>query len=75
LYFPKSIILHTGGDALGATSTRSSSLSSAIFKASAMGRIPNCFPSESITLTVLALMRSLTLMGFSLMANHPPLRF
>jgi hypothetical protein len=55
------MILQTGGLACGATSTRSSSLSSDTLKASSRETIPICLPSGDINLTSLALIRSLIL--------------
>jgi hypothetical protein len=51
LYRPKSMILHTGGWAVGETMTRSKPFSLARFKAWRLCNIPSCSPSASITLT------------------------
>jgi hypothetical protein len=45
------MILHTGGLALGETSTKSFSAASAFDKASSIGTIPICLPFSSISLT------------------------
>jgi hypothetical protein len=45
------MILHTGGLALGDTSTRSSPASTASSRALSIPTIPNCSPSLSISLT------------------------
>src|SRR6056297_3241906 len=45
------MILHTGGRALGATSTRSSPCSSAVCKASCVGMTPSWEPSSVTTRT------------------------
>src|SRR5215204_4507776 len=54
------MIRHTGGLAIGATSTRSRSRPRAIRNASGTGLIPNWLPSGPIRRTSRALMRSLT---------------
>src|SRR5499425_378129 len=71
LYFPKSMIRHTGGTASAATSTRSMSPCRASSNACAMGRIPSCSPSALTTRTsrtrIPSLIRiSLDCMGVSL---------
>src|SRR4051795_7643878 len=55
------MIRHTGGLALGATSTRSSSCSRACASASGRGRTPSCSPSAPTRKTSRARMRSLIL--------------
>ena len=59
LNLPKSMIRHTGGLALGATSTRSKSSWRAMASASGSGLIPSCTPSGSTRRTSLARIRSL----------------
>src|SRR6266550_5285433 len=51
LYCPKSRKRTTGGDAIGATSTRSYPRSCAISRASGVGMTPSCAPSSSTTRT------------------------
>ncbi len=59
LNLPKSMIRHTGGLAMGATSTRSRSSSLAIARASGSGLIPSWTPSGSTSRTSRARIRSL----------------
>ncbi len=54
-YFPKSIILQTGGSRFGATSTRSSLHDRASARACSAVMIPACLPSLSMVRTALAL--------------------
>src|SRR5579883_2117804 len=72
LYFPKSMIRHTGGLAVGATSTRSSPASWARASASRMGTIPSCSPFRPISRTSRARMRSFILVSRSI-DPQPPL--
>jgi hypothetical protein len=58
---PKSMILHTGGLTVGATSTRSRPFSLAISRAFSILTIPTCCPLSSISLTSGDLILSLTL--------------
>ena len=51
LYCPKSRNLTTGGDAIGATSTRSNPRSCAISRACGVGITPSWAPSSSTTRT------------------------
>ena len=59
LYLPKSIILHTGGVAFCAISTRSRFAFEACSSASRIFTTPSCDPSLPINLTLCALIRSL----------------
>src|SRR5688500_3186722 len=59
LYLPTSRNLHTGGSALGETSTRSSPTSAACSIASAVSRMPRLSPFSSITRTLGTEMNSL----------------
>ena len=72
LYCPKSRMRHTGGTAVGATSTRSSPFSWARASAFAVGMTPSCCPSSSMTLT--SRMRINSLMRRSLASLCAPLQ-
>src|SRR5437588_9050190 len=67
LNLPKSMSLHTGGRAIGATSTRSRSTSPASCRARSRGTMPTCSPSGPTSRTsrarICSLTRGSTLMG------------
>src|SRR2546421_5857181 len=67
LNLPKSMSLHTGGRAMGATSTRSRSTSPASCRARSRGTMPTCSPSGPTSRTsrarICSLTRGSTLMG------------
>ena len=58
-YLPKSMSLHTGGLAVGEISTKSTSCSSAIAKASRTDTTPSCSPESLINRTSLAVISPL----------------
>src|SRR5579863_2255975 len=68
------MILHTGGEACGATSTRSRSISRAIASASGNVLIPSCLPSGSTSRTSRARIRSLircsSVVGKAVIRHH-----
>ena len=66
------MILHTGGVAVGAISTRSRSTSSAIRKASAKETIPSCLASGPIKRTFSAVISPLTRVLLLLLMVNPP---
>src|SRR5712692_9062319 len=65
LYFPKSMMRHTGGCASGATSTRSSSCCRAVSSACWIGRMPSCAPSAFTTRTSRTRIPSLMRISFA----------
>src|SRR5215468_7720394 len=73
LYFPKSMIRHTGGTASAATSTRSMSPCRASSSACAMGRIPSCSPSALTTRTSRTRIPSLIRISLDCMGVAPGL--